>query len=192
MGPTSTHMNFQDIQKNLLNGENMGGIAQTVYFGLHSDVLTWPTKPTMAVEELEDLGELTGNLEMKPGKRLFSMYITDDTGELQMETVGEKDGKSFVMHLRLFHPGLLQKILGFRNATKNENMVFVVPDNNGQYFLLGDAIRPATLESDGDGAGTSKETAGRRGVGMEFTYKTSNIYAYTGTIPLTAAASGSV
>lgn len=185
-------MDFQDIQKNLINGENMGGIAQTVYFGLHADVETFPTKPTSAVAQLEDLGELTGDIVMKPGKRMFSMYITDDTGELQMETVGEKDGKSFVMHLRLFHPGLLQKILGFRNATKNENMVFIVPDNNGQYFLMGDATRPATLESDGDGAGTGKETSARRGVGMEFTYKTSNILAYTGAIPLTPATSGSI
>lgn len=185
-------MDFQDINKNLINGENMGGIAQTIYFGLHADVLTWPTKPTQAVDDLEALGVLTGDIAMKPGKRMFEMYITDDTGELQMETVGEKDGKSFVMHLRLFHPGLLQKILGFRNATKNENMVFVVPDNNGQYFVMGDALRPATLESDGDGAGTGKETASRRGVGMEFTYKTSNICAYTGTIPLTPATSGSV
>lgn len=185
-------MDFQDINKNLINGENMGGIAQTIYFGLHADVLTWPTKPTQAVEDLEALGALTGDIAMKPGKRMFEMYITDDTGELQMETVGEKDGKSFVMHLRLFHPGLLQKILGFRNATKNENMVFIVPDNNGQYFVMGDALRPATLESDGDGAGTGKETAARRGVGMEFTYKTSNICAYTGAIPLTPATSGSV
>jgi hypothetical protein len=184
-------MNFQDINKNLINGENMGGIAQKLYFGLHADVATWPTKPTTEAADLEALGALTGNITMKPGKRMFEMYITDDTGELQMETVGEKDGKSFVMHLRLFHPGLLEKILGFRNATKNENMVFIVPDNNGQMFLLGDAIRPATLESDAEGAGTGKETAARRGVGMEFTYKTSNILAYTGTVPLTIASSGS-
>lgn len=184
-------MEFQDINKNLVNGENMGGTAQIIYFGLHADVDIWPAKPLANAANLEALGQLTGNVQMKPGKRMFELYVTDDTSELQMETVGEKDGKSFVMHLRLFHPGLLSKILGFRNATKNENMFFIVPDNNGQYFLMGDALRPATLESDADGAGTGKETAGRRGVGMEFTYKTSNICEYTGTIPLTAATSGS-
>ena len=73
------------------------------------------------------------------------------------------------------------------NAVKNDNMVFVVPDNNGQYFVLGDAIRPATLEGSDENNGTSKETAGRRGVSMHFTYKTSNIFEYTGTIPLTPA-----
>lgn len=179
-------MEFQDISKNLHQGENMGSISQTIYYGLHSDVATWPTKPTGATT-LEELGALTGNITMKPGKRLFKLYITDDTGELENEIVGEKDGISFIQHLRFFHPGLMARILGFMNAVKNDNMVFVVPDNNGQYFVLGDAIRPATLEGSDENNGTSKETAGRRGVSMHFTYKTSNIFEYTGTIPLTPA-----
>ena len=183
-------MEFQDISKNLTQGENMGGIAQTVYFGLHDDVETFPTKPTDAAT-LEELGALTGSIAMKAGKRMFALYITDDTGELENEIVGEKDGISFVQHLRFFHPGLKAKILGFMNAVKNENLVFIVPDNNGQYFLLGDAVRPATLEGPDENNGTSKETAGRRGVSLHFTYKTSNIYEYVGDIPLTEAASGS-
>jgi len=181
-------MDFVDIDKNLTNGENMGGIAQTVYFGLHKDVQTFPVKPTEP-STLEDLGKMTGSMLMKPAKRMFSMYLTDDTGEFEIEPVGEKDGKSYVLHLRLFHPGLLPKILGFINAAKNENLVFIVPDNNGQMFVMGDLLRPATYESAGDGAGTSKETAGRRGIGMHFTYKTSNIYEYKGDVPLTPAAS---
>ena len=179
-------MDFTDISKNLVNGENMGGITQTVYFGLYSDVLSWPTKPVTPVD-VEALGGLTGNIAMKPGKKMFSFYLTDDTGEFKIEPVGEKDGKSFVLHLSMFHPGLQKKILGFINATKNENLVFIVPDNNGAMFLMGDVLRPATFEGAPDGMGTGKETAGRRGISMEFTYKTSNIYQYTGTIPLTAA-----
>jgi len=181
---------FENIDKNLKNGENMGGIAQVVYYGAHADVAKWPAKP-QSPDSLEDLGKLTGNIEFKPGKNMFKLYLTDDTGELQFETVGPKDGKSSVVHLRLFHPGLMAKILGFRNATKNENMVFVVPDNNGQLFIMGDELRPATMEGDADGAGTGKETAGSRGIGMEFTYKTSNLYEYTGSVPLTPASSGS-
>ena len=120
-------MDFQDINKNLINGENMGGIAQTIYFGLHADVLTWPTKPTQAVEDLEALGALTGDIAMKPGKRMFEMYITDDTGELQMETVGEKDGKSFVNAPPIVPPRIIAKNPWFPQCTKNENMVFIVP-----------------------------------------------------------------
>lgn len=181
-------MDFADIQKNLKDGENMGGIKQIIYYGLHKDVATWPSKPEDPAT-LEALGKLTGDIAMKPGKRMFEFYLTDDTGELEFETVGEKDGKSYVMHLRAFHPGLMDKILGFMNAVKNENMVFIVPDNNGQFFLMGDELRPATLEGSDENAGTSKETAGRRGLSIHFTYKTSNLFEYVGSVPTTEAAS---
>lgn len=179
-------MEFADITKDLFQGENMGGIGMKIYYGLFEDVATWPTKPSNATT-LEALGKLTGSVVMKPGKRMFEMYVTDDTGEFKMETVGELDGKSFVMHLSLFNPGLKPKLLGLLNTVKNGNMFFIVPDNNGQKFLMGDAIRAAVFTGSPDGAGTGKETAGRRGISMEFVYKTSNVYVYEGSVPLTIA-----
>ena len=177
---------FTDIDKNLPGGENMGGIVQKVYFGYHADVATFPAKPVAPVT-LETASVLTGDLVMKSGKKLFEMYLTDDTGEFKIESVGETDGKSYVEHLTLFHPGMQKKILGFINAAKNENLVFVVADSDGQMYLMGDKMRPALFASSPDGIGTGKETASRKGVSMEFTYKTSNAYIYTGSIPLTPA-----
>jgi hypothetical protein len=181
-------MDFTNIDKNLNNGQNMGGIAQVVYYGAWADVESWPTVPSSPAT-IEENGTLTGNLVMKTGKQLFEMYITDDTGEFEIESVGERDGKSFATHLRLFNPGLKKKLLGFINWAKNENLVFVVKDNDGQYYLMGDDTRPATFEGAPDGAGTGRETAARRGISMEFVYKTANVYTYTGTIPLTPAVS---
>ena len=179
---------LENINKNLPGGCNPGGIAQKVYFADYDDVKTWPTKPDLeTVTTLEALAELTGDIAMNTGKRFWEMYITDDTGEFKIETVGEKDGKSFVMHLSMFHPGLQKKILGFLNNAKNGNLVFIVVDNTGQMYLMGDVLRPATLDGSPDGVGTGKETAARRGVSMEFTYKTCNAYIYEGAVPLTPA-----
>jgi len=181
-------MEFTDINKDLNNGQNMGGIAQVAYYCAWEDVLTFPTKP-IAPATIEENGTLTGNIVMKTGKQLHEIYITDDTGEFEIESVGETDGKSFVTHLRLFNPGLKKKLLGFINWAKNDNLVFIVKDNDGQYYLMGDDTRAAIYQGAPDGSGTSKETAGRRGISMEFTYKTANVYTYTGTIPLTPAVS---
>ncbi len=181
-------MEFTDINKNLPNGENMGGIVQKVYFGFWADVETWPTKPTNPAD-IEANGVLTGTVVMKAGKRMFEMYITDDTGEFNIESVGEVDGKSFVEHLTFFHPGLQKKILGFMNAAKNDNLFFIVTDAEGQMYLMGDSMRPAVYQGSPDGNGTGKETAARKGMSAEFTYKTPNVYVYAGTVPLTPAAS---
>ena len=179
-------MEYIDINKKLHLGENMGGIRQIVYFGLWDDVETWPTKPVTPTS-LEENAVLTGELTMKTGKRMFSLYITDDTGEFSIESVGEVDGKSFVQHLTLFHPGLQKTILGFINSTKNENLVLIATDAEGQQYIMGDAMRPAIYQGAPDGGGTAKETAGRKGMSMEFTYKTGNNHVYEGAIPLTVA-----
>ena len=181
-------MDFTDINKNLPNGNNMGGLVQKVYFGYHSDVAVFPTKPTNPLT-LEANAALTGDLVMKSGKRLFSMYLTDDTGEFKIDSVGEVDGKSFVEHLTLFHPGLQKSIIGFMDAAKNANLVFIVVDSDGQKYLMGDELRSAVYAGAPDGAGTGKDAAARKGVSMEFTYKTSNVHIYTGNVPLTEAVS---
>lgn len=178
-------MELTDINKNLPGGENMGGVTK-VYFGYQEDVATWPTKPTNPLT-MEDSAVLTGSLIMKTGKRMFDIYITDDTGEFNIEAVGEVDGKSFVEHLTFFHPGMQQTIISFMNAVKNANMIFVVQDADGNMFLMGDASRAAVYQGSPDGNGTGKATSDRKGMSAEFTYKTANVYLYKGTVPLTIA-----
>lgn len=179
-------MDFVDIDKNLNNGQNMAGIAQIVYYGAWEDVVTWPAVPN-APATIEENGTLTGDIEMAVGKKMHSIYVTDDTGEFVIEPVGEADGKSFITKVSFFNPGLKAKILGFLNYAKNENLVFIVKDNDGQFYLMGDVTRPATYVGAPDGSGTGKETSGRRGVTMEFQFKCANVYTYTGAIPLEPA-----
>ncbi len=180
---------LQAIDKKLPGGSNMGGLTQTIYYAYWADVESWPTPPDPEATDLTMAanGVLTGDIVMKTGKQFFPFYMTDDTGEFKIEDVGEKDGKSDVAGVSFFHPSLNDELLGFKNATKNENMVFIVPDNNGNFFLMGDALRPCTYNGSPDGAGTGKETAARAGISFEFTYKTKGMLKYKSTVPLTAA-----
>jgi hypothetical protein len=50
-------------------------------------------------------------------------------------------------------------------------------------------MRPAVYQGAPDGGGTGRETAARKGMSAEFTYKTGNVYVYDGTVPLTEATS---
>lgn len=170
---------YVDIDKNLPNGANMGGITQNVIYGKWEDVAAWPTEPTSPAT-VEAAALWTGDVVMKPGKRAFNFYVTDDTGEFKINLVGETDGKSITNELTIFNPGLKKKILGFMAAAKNDNLFFIVQDNEGQYYLMGDAKRPATFTS-GE-AGTGKETAARKGVTLTFTYKTNAVRVYAGDV----------
>ena len=76
-------MDFADIDKNLPDGKNMGGLPQIVYFCLHTDVLTFPTEPKMSDEDitLEKMGELVGDLTLKEGKKMKENSISRAWGK---------------------------------------------------------------------------------------------------------------
>ena len=182
-------MEVEDILKNLKNGDNMGGISQQIALGFHADVATWPTKPTAEAANFSANGILTGAIVMKTGKRMFPFYVTEDTGGLGFELVGPKDGKSFKWTLKVFHPALQAKILGFVNAGKNDDLVSIVPDSDGELWLLGDALRAAHIDTASGGTGDSNE--GQKGTTLEITFKAAKLLRYESTIPYEIAGSGS-
>lgn len=173
-------MDFVNIDKNLPNGENMGGLAQTIIFGLWDDVASWPTAP-VSPATIEAYAEWVGDLVLKAGKKAFTFYSTDDTSELQINQVGEVDGISFEMVLNVFNPGLKKKLLGFIAAAKNENLFLIAQDMEGQYFLLGDAKRAAKMIP-GDGIGTGKKTEDRKGANLRFRFSTNVPRIYIGDV----------
>lgn len=180
-------MEFTDIGKELTNGSNLGGLGQHFYFGLWADVATWPTEPATPVS-LAAAATLTGDLAMKEGKRMFQFLSTEETAKLEFKPIGEEGGIGYEMILTVHGSGLSTKLLGFLNAAKNEDLVLIPVDNEGQKYLMGNELRSAKLQSsDGAGTGTSKE--GKRGIPMVFSFRTGNIFTYTGSIPLTVSAS---
>ena len=172
-------MDFQDIKKNLPNSDNMGGLSQKIWIGKYDDVDTWPTEPSSPADAAAN-GVLTGNLTMKSGTRMFEFYVTDDKGSYNYELVGEMDGKSFKNTLKVSHPGLQAKILGFLNAIKNDNVVIIAIDADGDRWLLGDENRPCTIATGTGGTGDSTE--GYKGNNLEFVYKAKKLLRYEGTI----------
>jgi len=71
------NMHFADIGKLLTDGKNLGGLAQRIYFGLWSEVATWPVDAEAPLT-LDALGSSTGSIAMKPGKRMFELYTTEE------------------------------------------------------------------------------------------------------------------
>jgi len=183
-------INLSNITKNLTNGHNMGGIQETIYWGLWDDVATWPALPTTP-GTLSAVPVATGTLAMKAGKYLYTLYNTLDAGELKFENQGEFDGISYKGTLSIFHPGMQKKILGLMSQVKNDNLFFIVKDAEGQMFLVGDSRFAAKLES--GSSTTGNKTASRKGTTMNFIWYTNTPILLEGFDPTTLlnGASGS-
>ncbi len=176
-------MEFEDL-KNLGATDNMGGLKQKIYFARYKDIAKWPLKPKADAEGMvfAKMGELSGDIGMAVEKKMYFFQMTPDEGKLDIEGVGELCGKSFLMKLRIYKHMLGGDLLAFVNMAKNEDMVFIAPDSNGNLFILGDEDRPAVLDSI-DGMTTGQKAEERPGAGMVFKFNTANVYKYTGTIP---------
>lgn len=169
--------------------DNTGGMTQTFYFAYAEDILTWPTYSSKSVAADEDeLMNYEGNFIMKPGKKFYKGYCTQDTGEVRWEAQGGIDGKSFKHMFELFRPSSDAKTLAFLDLVKNANLVLIGRDRDGNWRVVGSEFMSAKLES---GSGTTGKTAEDvKGDTMVFsTSLESPPKFYPGTIPLTEASS---
>ena len=172
--------------------DNMGGLVPQIIYFYHEDVKTWPDKPAVAeavIPTLEVAGEWKGDLVMATGAKAYKMDFTDDTGEFKITPQGEDGGMSFLYELSIISAKIRKQILGFMNACKGRKMGFIVQDNNGNYYLMGDKNRGAKLAS-GDGSTTGANATARNQTTMKFQYNCPRALIYDGDVIniLTAAA----
>ena len=178
--------NIDEKALNCAEQDNMGGIVPKVLFGYHEDVATWPTIPapttsggTTTPVAMGDAGKLTTALVMSRGKSAFFFDFTDEVVSFSIALQGDKGNISFLYNLTIINKRIRALILGFMNAAKNRKMFFLVQDNNGTWYLMGDARRGAMLvASDGAQTGTTSTDANQTTLNFQyvspraFTYET--------------------
>lgn len=179
-------INLADIDTNLScsDQDNMGGIVPVVIFGYADEVGTWPEKPTPEAAEtaidMEKAGALVGDVVMNKGCRAYKFEFTDDVGSFSIKPQGEHGGESFLYALSIINAKIRKKILGFVNAVKGKKIFFIVQDNNGVYYLMGDAKRGARLANDSEGFVTGTNPTERNQASLNFTYSAPRALCYEG------------
>ena len=159
---------------------NMGGTSQVAFFARVDDIASFSAAAANAANPYV----LTVPFIMKPGKKFHTLYITQDTGELDFGSNGEQDGKSFKPVLKAFYPGLSDDALQFTNDGKNDKFVLIVELPDGKMIQLGSARFFITLSPNFK----TTTTSGRgRGYELEFMGYTPYIYRYAAAVPLTPA-----
>ena len=182
-------ISLQDIDHNL-DGGNMSGIIPQLIYGYQEDVDVWPAEPAATVVAgevtvpltLDASATLTGDLVMKTGTRAFKLDFTEETGNLKIAPVGEIDGEHFEYTLALIKAKITKTILGFMNAGIERKMFFIVPDENGNQYLMGDKRRGCTFVTGGDGATTGTTSGDRNQTSISFKYRRRKAFVYEGDV----------
>ncbi|MBR5653901.1 MAG: hypothetical protein IKX22_07440 [Prevotella sp.] len=183
-----------DLALSCAEQDNMGGIVPKVIYGYCEDVATWPTRPVATTDPLtlDAAGALVGDLVMKTGTRAYTFEFTDDTGSFTIKPQGEPGGESFLHELNITAAKTRKKILGFMNAVKGRKVFFLVEDNNGQWYLMGDKNHGARMANDSDGSTTGAAYTERNQTTLRFQYSSPRAFVYEGDTEnvLTVASSG--
>lgn len=164
--------------------DNMGGLTPKLIYGYWNDVDVWPTVPAgteLAPIALDAAGVLTGDLVMKAGTSAYQMDFTDETGELKISDQGETGGESYLYDLSIVLAKARKQIFGFENATKGRKMFFIVQDNNGTYYLMGDKRNGAKKVS-GDGSTTGTKATDLNKNSLHYTYNALRKLTYAGDV----------
>jgi hypothetical protein len=141
---------LEDLQKDGCE-ENAAGIPLYVFYAYMDDIEAFPVS---IPANFEGIGSYAGDFVFKSGKFFHRLYCTLETGDLTAELAGPRDGKSFANQLAITHPGNRAEAIGFAELVKNQDLLFVVPNMNGGYRVVGTPVFPARLD-------TSSITSGR-------------------------------
>jgi len=148
--------------------DNMGGTLSYIYVALAEDIETWPIEPDPdSTEEMDALQVLTGSLACKSNKCFFKIKLEPEKCSIASEDVGPKGGIAQKHVLKIYKGDMAAKMLGFIRATNNQELVFEVPDANGQMIQIGSESYPARKQPEGT-AGTGEGPEGESGAAMTF------------------------
>ncbi|MDR0543406.1 MAG: hypothetical protein LBH19_14515 [Dysgonamonadaceae bacterium] len=179
-------ISLEDIDHNLGCSGNVSGIAPRLIYGYHSDVAAWPDEPLPTDANtplsLEESATLEGDVLMKAGTLAFALDFTEDSGSLTIVPQGEIDGGQMEYTLTIVKAKLQAKILGLMNAALGKKLFFIVQDENGLTYLMGNRHRGCTFVTGGDGATTGASSSDRNQASLQFKFRQGRAFVYNGDV----------
>jgi hypothetical protein len=173
--------------------DNLSGVVGELYIAPSADILTLP-----ALAAASSLKTAATNIAMKSTKKFQRLYITDETGKVDTNPVGERDGKGRETILTGRYPAMGVELEDAIRQYQNTPSVLIYRlARNGKLYLLGVSqldISSTVLSLDipayfDQGAGSSGDARSAQNgalLGWKFTAAHGPI-EYAGTVPLTPA-----
>ena len=159
---------------------NMAGMRGRIFAAPASDVNQW-TEPAAGATTLAT------DITCKTGKKFVEIYMTDETGQVEDQEVGEKDGGSWETTIEWWSPSIDEALLQLKANFANGGFVFIVEDAQKVKRIVGSPELPAYRVP--DKVSTGKARKDRRGAGFKFMAPSpAPALIYTGDVPLTPAA----
>lgn len=132
------------------------GIRNHVFSIAKRDIVKWPELPDVSTEsvDLAKLGTYTGDFTLAAEKKWLKIDLAMNKGNVECETQGDRPSRTFLNKLTAAYPGTSAQATGFCRLAVDDDMVFLVPQRDGQYRVLGNEmfetdVKPALSTGEG-------------------------------------------
>lgn len=159
------------------------GTSEYAYYALEAHVVTTPMPVTATDKSYAGAVTITEAITMVAGKHFAKIDLQVDLNELKAGYVGNTGNQKINSNFDAYIAGLTSQLVGMQKKLLNKRLILIVPDNNGNFWLLGTKAKPARITT--FDIATGKTSEDNNGATVNVLTKT-NLYKYTGAIPLTA------
>lgn len=177
-------MDIQDIQRKV-GVDNDAGLKTRLFYARMADILTWPEPPAEPAT-LKDKVILEGEFVMEEGKRFGYIEGSLEKNRGLQSGAGQNGNSSAVNMLTFYHYGTDPDILGFIETYKNDDLVLVSEDLQGNLRVYGAPGLPAQIMPDWQEEGGG-EVSDEKFIQINFRTVGRIAKFYEGSIPLTPA-----
>lgn len=136
--------------------KSLPGIRNHVYGCSKRDIVKWPKIDRSEKASLAEVPVYKGDFALAADKKWHKLDLIPNQGQLQVESQGTYGSKTFKVTGTFNLPGTEEDATGYISEANNDEMVYLVPQRNGKYRVVGsEAFTPElTLSQDTGQAAT--------------------------------------
>lgn len=141
--------------------KSLPGIRNHVYGISKRDIVNWPTIARGEKAQLAQIPVYTGDFTLAADKKWHRLALIPNQGQLQVESQGTYGSKTFQVTGTFVMPGTEEEVSGYIAEANNDEMVYLVPQRNGKYRMVGsEAFTPelALSQDSGQAATDTNQT----------------------------------
>lgn len=117
--------------------KSLPGTRAYAYYTKKSNIVTWPTKADSDAADLAAIAKLIGNFKLAADKVWNKLELVPDQQQITAEPVGSYGSKMYNNTTTLVIPGTEEEATGFAAEANNDDLVYLVPQRNGKFRLIG-------------------------------------------------------
>lgn len=117
--------------------KSLPGTRNHMFMIRKANITKWPTRPGDDAATLEDIAKLKGDFELEADKKWLKIELVPNQNNIASERIGTYGSYLFRSTYTAVVPGSEEKQTALAAEVLNDDCVFLVPQRNGKYRLIG-------------------------------------------------------